>query len=302
MFSVPMVPTDHCREVASARRNWPRRLLRSAVKLLASYLLIVALMMWFETLLIFPTWQIPDGDWHPTDFVFEEVYLASEDGTQLCGWYFPHPEAQLHVVYYHGNGEDLSHLGEYLDRLRTRYQLSVFAIDYRGYGRSQGKPHEAGVLADGRAAQQWLARRTGLPTDQIVLWGRSIGGAVAVQAAADQGAQALILERTFTSLPDVAAPRYFWLPVRPFMRNRFDSLSRITDFTGPLLQSHGTDDEIVPFQLGRQLFLASPSQHKQFVAMRGVSHNAPNSEEYYTELSQFLTSIKRPQAGGEASK
>jgi fermentation-respiration switch protein FrsA (DUF1100 family) len=248
-------------------------------------------MMWFETLLIYPTWQIPPGDWQPTGFRYEDVSFESEDGTRLHGWYFDHPHPQAHVVYFHGNGEHLGHMGEYLDALREEYQITIFAFDYRGYGKSQGKPAEAGIVADGRAALRWLSERAGLRSDEIVLWGRSIGGAVAVQVAADLGAKALILERTFTSLPDVASRHYPWLPVRRLMRNRFDSLARIAQCDGPILQSHGTDDEVVPFALGKQLFDAATSQEKCFVTMPGVSHNAPNTKEYYTMLRQFLGTL-----------
>jgi len=256
------------------------------------YLLLILLMMWFETLLIFPTWQIPQGDWNPTGLAFEDVYFEAEDGTRLNGWYFEHPDPQIYVLYCHGNGETVAHMGDYMDHLREEYQASVFAFDYRGYGKSAGKPNEPGVLADGRAAHRWLAQRVGVEPDQIVLWGRSIGGAVAVQVAADAGARAMILERTFTNLPDVAVRHYPWLPVRRLMRNRFDSLSRIGEYHGPLLQSHGTADEIVPFALGRELFDAAASDDKQFVAMSGMTHNAPNTENYDTELRRFLDQLK----------
>lgn len=245
-------------------------------------------MMWLETLLIFPTWQIPPGDWQPVGLDQEEVEFQAEDGTRLHGWYFEHARPQAHVLYCHGNGEDVSHLGEYMQRLRDEFSASLFVFDYRGYGKSEGKPHEAGVLSDARAAQQWLAQRAGIAPSDVVLWGRSIGGAVAVHAAVDKGARGIIVERAFSSLPEVAATHYPWLPVRRFMRNRFDARAKIRHYSGPLLQSHGTADEIVPFRLGRDLFDACPSADKRFVAMSGVTHNGPNTEDYYTELHRFL--------------
>jgi fermentation-respiration switch protein FrsA (DUF1100 family) len=257
-----------------------------------SYLLLLLAMMWFETSLIFPRWAIPTGNWAPTEFAYDDVFFHSADGTALHGWYFHQPNAELHVLYCHGNGEDVAALGPYMDLLRERHQISVFAFDYRGYGRSAGKPDEAGVLGDGRAAQEWLAQKAGIPPSQVVLWGRSIGGAVAVQLAADVGARGLILERTFTSLPEVAAYHYRWLPVRRLMRNRFDSLARIGDYRGPLLQSHGTSDEVVPFALGQTLYAAAAAEPKQFVVMPGVTHNGPNDEDYYTELARFLDQLR----------
>jgi fermentation-respiration switch protein FrsA (DUF1100 family) len=102
----------------------------------------------------------------------------------------------------------------------------------------------------------------------------------------------LILERTFSNLPDVAAYHYSWLPVRRLLRNRFDSLARIGHYHGPLLQSHGTADEVVPFALGQRLFSAAAAEPKQFVVMPGVTHNGPNDEDYYTELARFLARLR----------
>ncbi len=182
-------------------------------------------------------------------------------------------------------------MGDSIDALRAHYQVSIFVFDYRGYGKSDGKPDEAGVLADGRAAHLWLAKRAKVPPARIVLWGRSIGGAVAVHLGADVGARAMILERTFTSLPDVAAHHYWWLPVRHLMRNRFDSRSLIGAYSGPLLQCHGTADEVVPLALGKELFDAAPSADKRLVVMPGVSHNGPGTDEYDSQLQIFLEHI-----------
>jgi uncharacterized protein len=271
------------------RRFW--KFLRAAA---LAYLLILLVMMWCETALIFPRWAIPPGDWHPAGLSFEDVFFSSADGTRLHGWYFDRPGATLHVLYCHGNGEDVAALGEYMAVLRARHQVAIFAFDFRGYGRSEGRPEERGIVEDARAAQQWLAQRAGVSASDVVLWGRSIGGAVAVQLAADPGARGLILERTFTSLPDVAACHYPWLPVRWLMRNRFDSLARIGAYRGPLLQSHGTADEVVPISQGRQLFAAAAAAPKEFVEMSGVTHNGPNDEEYYTVLQNFLDRLRTP--------
>ncbi len=247
--------------------------------------------MWLETALVFPRRLIPPGDWNPQGFAYEDVFFTSADGTRLHGWYFDRPDAKAHVLYCHGNGEDVAALGAYMDVLRARYGIALFAFDFRGYGRSQGRPEERGIIADARAAQQWLAQRAGVVPARVVLWGRSIGGAIAVQLAADPGARGLILERTFTSLPDVAAYHYPFLPVRLLMKNRFDSLGCIGRYRGPLLQSHGTADEVVPYAQGRQLFDAAATEAKQFVAMEGVTHNGPNDEGYSTELQRFLDGL-----------
>ncbi|MHB8865440.1 MAG: alpha/beta hydrolase [Pirellulaceae bacterium] len=267
------------------------RFLRAAA---LAYFFFVLAMMWFETALVFPRWAIPAGNWQPEAFSYQDVFFTSADGTRLHGWYFDRPGATLHVLYCHGNGEDVAALGEYMDLLRDRHEVAIFVFDFRGYGRSEGRPEERGVIEDARAAQQWLADRAGVTPAEIVVWGRSIGAAIAVQLAADPGARGVILERAFTSLPEVAAVHYPWLPVRWLMRNRFDSLAQIGAYQGPLLQSHGTADEVVPFALGQQLFAAAAASPKQFVAMPGVTHNGPNDAAYYTVLQRFLDQLKTP--------
>jgi fermentation-respiration switch protein FrsA (DUF1100 family) len=121
--------------------------------------------------------------------------------------------------------------------------------------------------------------------------GRSLGGAVAVALAAEEGAKALIVENTFPTMPDVAAVHYPWLPVRWFMDNRYDSLSRIRTYRGPLLQSHGTDDTIVPMYLARRLFDAAPTKQKRWLEFSGCDHNSACPPSYYDALADFLKNV-----------
>jgi fermentation-respiration switch protein FrsA (DUF1100 family) len=160
-------------------------------------------------------------------------------------------------------------------------------FDYRGYGRSSGKPSEAGILDDARAARLWLANRAGMPEGQIVLVGHSLGGGVAVDLAAKDGARGLILESTFTSLPDAAESH---VPVRELMSMQFDSLAKIPSYRGPLLQMHGDADRVVPFALGRKLFAAA-NEPKKFVAIAGGDHSDPPPLEYEQALDRFLDSL-----------
>ena len=175
--------------------------------------------------------------------------------------------------------------------LRDELQASVFIFDYRGYGRSDGTPHEAGIVADGLAAQEWVARRMDVPLGELVLMGRSIGAGVAVAMAAKQGARALILQNAFSRMTDAAARIYPWLPVRWLMRNRFDSIARIQHYDGPLHQCHGTADRIVPIDLGRQLFETAPSKKKAFFEMPGLGHNDWMPPRYYDDLAAFLQDL-----------
>jgi fermentation-respiration switch protein FrsA (DUF1100 family) len=280
------VPT----QARSARRAWRGRVLRVAGSIAGVYLVILGLLMAFEEALVFPGPKYPVGDWTPVGLNQEEVFFAAADGVQLHGWYVAPPQPRAYILFCHGNGENVGYLGPYLEYLRDELNVAVFAFDYRGYGRSAGKPNEQGIIADGLAAQAWLAKRAGAAPHDLVLWGRSLGGGVAVELAAQNGARGLIVERTFTSLPDVAAVHYAWAPVRLMMRTRLDSFSRINEYRGPLLQSHGTADSIIPFSIGRRLFDAYEGE-KEFLSLEGGDHNDPPADEWHAAIDRFLERI-----------
>lgn len=284
----PGNPRDSSARPAPIRRT---RLVRWLGLLCITYICIVGLFMWFEESLIFPAPRYPSGDWVAEHVDREEVHFRSADGVPLHGWYFDHPSPKAHILYCHGNAEHVAYLGDYLSQLAQELDVAVFVFDYRGYGRSAGQPNESGVLADGQAALEWLASRAGIAPSQAVLVGRSLGGAIAIDLAATNGARGLILENTFSSIPDVAASHYPWLPVRLLMRTRFDSVSKIGRYRGPLLQCHGDCDEIVPFRCGRALFDAAGGEQKRFLSVRGGGHNDPPSPEYRQAVSEFLDSL-----------
>jgi fermentation-respiration switch protein FrsA (DUF1100 family) len=238
----------------SSRRRSIRALVRVALVFAVCYLILIVAMALIEDSLIFFPSVYPDGDWQPKGLAFEDAWFEAEDGVRLHGWYVPAANPRAVVLFAHGNAGNLTHRVDLVDALANVLGASVLAFDYRGYGRSEGRPNEAGVLADARAARRWLAKRAGVPESQIVLAGESIGGAVMVDLAARDGARGLVLENTFSSLPDLAAYHYPWAPVRLLMRSRFDSAAKIRDFHGPLLQFHGDSDRIVPFGLGQRLF------------------------------------------------
>jgi len=264
------------------------RLRKIATVLATIYLGVLVLLMLLETTLLYPAPPPTQGDWQADWLDHQDVYFTSSDGTSLHGWYCPQVDALRSILFCHGNGEDVSNLADELDFLRRTYQANVFAFDYRGYGRSQGRPIEAGILADGEAAQRWLADRTGQEPEQIVLWGRSLGGAVAVHLASQHGAAALVLDRTFSSMVDVAASHYPWLPIRWLLRNRYPSIDKLPRYTGPLIQFHGQPDEVVPYRFAQALFAASRSTNKQFIASESLTHNDPWPDELYQRVQDFL--------------
>ena len=235
----------------------------------------------------------PHGNWNPADLHHEEVWFCAADGTRLHGWYVPHENPRAVVLYCHGNSGNLSHRANTLRALHDDVRVSVFIFDYRGYGRSQGTPSEEGILADGRAARACLAALAGVEERDIVLLGHALGSGVAVDLAARGGAKALVLESAFTSVPDVGASYFPWLPVRLVTQTNLDSLHKIGRYQGPLLQSHGDADTIVPYRLGRRLYRVA-NQPKEFLTLPGHDHMDPLGEDYYRRLAEFLDNAPRP--------
>ncbi len=243
--------------------------------------------MFFEESLIFFPFRYPEGDWRPWGLKFEDAWFQASDGTKLHGWFVPHENPSAVILFCHGNAGNVTHRADILEKLHNEVGASVLIFDYRGYGRSEGKPNEAGILADARAARTWLAKREKIPQTEIVMMGESLGGAVAVDLAAKDGAKGLVLISTFTNLPDVAAYHYRIFPVRWLMRNRLDALSQIANYKGPLLEMHGEADTIVPIEIGRRLFQAA-NEPKQLIVYPDHDHNDSLPDQFYGVLSTFL--------------
>lgn len=232
-----------------------------------------------------------NGDWDTHDPAIEDAWFEAADGVKLHGWFCEAANPRAVVLIAHGNAGNVTSYGEHLRMLRDRFRVSALAFDYRGYGRSKGTPSEAGILADARAARRWLAQRTGARETDIVLMGYSLGGGVMVNLAAREGARGLVLESTFTSLPDVAAHHAPLLPTHLLMTMRLDSLALIRDYHGPLLQAHGDTDSVIPFALGKKLFDAA-NEPKQFLHIRGGGHNDPPAPVFLQALEQFFEQLQ----------
>jgi len=248
-----------------------------------------------EVLLFFPA-KFPDGQWAPKGLTFEDVWFNAADGTRLHGWYCPCDDARAAVLYCHGNGGNVSYCSRDLALLQHRLRVSVLAFDYRGYGRSHGVPTVEGVLKDARAARQLLAKRAGLDPAEVVLMGRSLGGAVAVRLASEAAPRGLILESTFSSLREVASQHYpalAWV-VPP---EKLNSVSAISRYDGPLLQSHGSADRTISYASGKRLFAAAKGP-KTFVTIPRGDHNDPQTEDYYRKLDGFLDGLPAARTAG----
>lgn len=283
--------TEQGKRTARARTPLGWRIVRTCgLTCILSLLIVVFCAMFLEDSLIYFPLPYPAGDWQPAGLTLEDAWFQAADGTRLHGWYIPHDAPLAVILFCHGNGGNVTHRVEKLRELNRVVGASVLVFDYRGYGRCEGHPNEKGVLADARAARAWLAKRASIPEDEIVVMGESLGGAVAVDLAALDGAKALILESTFTSIPDMAAHHYPWLPAKLFLKTRFDSLKKISAYRGPLLQSHGDADSIVPYEFGRRLFQAA-NEPKEFYTIPRADHNDLPNHDYYQKVRQFLENL-----------
>jgi fermentation-respiration switch protein FrsA (DUF1100 family) len=263
----------------------------AVLRLLALLAAVCALMLIFERRLIYFPTRAHDATPRALGLASEELALVAEDGVRLHGWFLPVPGSRLTLLVCHGNGGNASHRLDRALLAHARLQADVLLFDYRGYGRSEGSPDEEGTYRDARAAHRWLRER-GTPAGRIVLFGESLGSAVALQLALDTGgtARALVLESPFASIPEMARAVYPFLPVWPLVRTRYDNLAKVGGLRVPLLVLHGDRDEVVPFAQGRRVFEAAP-EPKRFYAIPGASHNDTylvGGDAYWRVLAEFL--------------
>ncbi len=219
---------------------------------------------------------------------YEDVRLDTGNGTTVHGWYLPGREDARTLLFLHGNAGNISHR---LDSLRifNELGLSVLIIDYSGFGASGGKPGEQQTYEDAALAWRYLTGSRGIAPERIVVFGRSLGGGVAAWLAARESPGALILESTFTSVPELAKKYYPIFPVRWLARIRYDNASRLREVRCPVLIVHSRDDELVPIDHGRALFELA-AEPKSFLEIRG-SHNTGfmmSGQSYRRGLARFL--------------
>ena len=232
----------------------------------------------------------------PTQFglEFEDVSFQTTDGVTLHGWFVPGP-GEITWLWFHGNAGNISHRLENLLLVHQRLGVNVLLFDYRGYGRSSGRPSEKGTYRDAEAALKYLRSRPDIDSRKIVFFGRSVGCAVAVELATRHEPYGLILESPFTSLADMAKRAFPFLPVGFLVRGKYDSVSRINHISAPLLVLHGDRDDIVPIELGRRLFEAA-DEPKTFYTIAGAGHNDTydeGGEPYLAALERFLQGLQR---------
>ena len=218
----------------------------------------------------------------------EEIVFPSGDGVELIGWYKKAPDGAPTVLYFTGNAGSVAWRSDRMKYIASLGYGYLF-LNYRGYGGSEGSPHEEGLVADGLAAYQQLAHR-GIHGDGIILFGESLGAAVAVQIASQREVKALILESPFTSAVDVAVKTYPYLPSQWLMKDRFESINHIKFIGAPLFIVHGETDQVVPFVLGQRLY-EDALEPKTFVAVPGAGHNELDTSAVREKVEAFLKTL-----------
>ncbi len=272
--------------------SFHRRLLKWLLFPVSVYVGVLIVMLFLENWLVFRGETAAEHWESPPDPAIEDITFSSPDGVSINAWYLERPGAAETLVLCHGNGGNICGRGEALLRFRDMLGCSALIFDYPGYGKSGGKPSEKGCYDSAEAALNWLAKVKGVSSERVIIYGESLGGGVATEMANRHACRGLVLLKTFTSLPEVGQRQYPWLPVRWLMRNRFDSLAKITTIHCPVFVCSAANDTIVPFEFGKQLFAAA-NEPKRFMALND-DHNDRVPDEFLTNLRRFLDEHKLP--------
>jgi uncharacterized protein len=259
--------------------------------LVASWVSIALLIYFFQPKLIYYPHKEVEATPELISLDYEELTLTTNDNVQLNAWWIPHPDARATLLFFHGNAGNISHR---LDSIHIFHQLglSVFIIDYRGYGKSTGTPSEKGTYVDAEAAWNYLTKEKNISPDNIIIFGRSLGGAVAIWLAEKYSSAALIVESSFASIADVGKHYYPYLPTSLLTRIKYPSKDRISNITSPILVVHSVNDDIIPYENGKQLFEAATEPKTLLKINGGHNDGFYNSGEKYTNgIDKFISNI-----------
>jgi fermentation-respiration switch protein FrsA (DUF1100 family) len=286
-MEIPREPGKHLRS----------RVLNFLLTILIGYVLILALVRLFESHLIF----FPndpgrlEGDWHPRALPIQDVWLTSSDGTKLHAWWIPHDHAKFTFLAFHGNAANITNRAPVYEFLRDT-PANVFALEYRGYGRSEGKPSEAGLYRDADAAYQYLVNRRGINPKTIIFFGQSLGTAVAAHLAAHHEVGAVVLEAPFPSASRIARQIFWFLPGASLLvRGQLDTEASVKQITAPILIVHCTQDPVIPFHFSQAVYNAARPP-KDFLPINASCHEESSliaPTQYRATLQKFLAALDK---------
>ena len=246
----------------------------------------------FQNRRLFVPDRYPNGIWNPAPFGLpaQDVWFAAADGHMLHGWWVPHRKARGTILYCHGNTGSIAHQIEVFRRLR-RLGVNVLGFDYRGYGRSEGTPSEKGLYSDVRGAFDHLVEELGIESGEIILFGHSLGGAVAVDCALDREPAGLVIQSTFTHLKAATRAAFPGMPVHLLALRRFHTAEKVARIGIPKLFIHGTADGTLPHGLGLELYDRA-REPKELYLVRHAGHNdvyRHGGRRYLRRLARFRT-------------
>jgi len=277
------------------KKHFHNRLLSLLLTILIGYLLVLALVRIFQARLIFfPDYPNRfDGDWHPPELPVQDVWLTASDGVKLHAWWIPHDNAKFTFLAFHGNASNIANRAPIYQFLHS-LPANVFALEYRGYGRSEGRPNEVGVYRDADAAYEYLVNKKGIDRKAIISFGQSLGTAVATHLAAHRQVSGVVLEAPFPSASRVARKVFWFLPGVSLLTHRqFDTQTSLKEIRAPILIVHCDHDPVIPFQFGQEVYDAALPP-KTLLQIEGSCHEESSliaPTQYRTALQQFMNSL-----------
>jgi fermentation-respiration switch protein FrsA (DUF1100 family) len=264
----------------------------------AYVLLLMVVRLSERRMIFFPDYPSRlEGDWHPRALAPEDVWLTASDGTKLHAWWISHPAAKFTFLAFHGNASNIANRHATYEFLRDT-PANVLALEYRGYGHSEGKPSEAGLYLDADAGYQFLINTKRLDPKSILSFGQSLGTTVAADLAAHHKVGGLILEAPLPSASRAARKMFWFLPgLSLLVYSQFDTISKLKQITAPIMVVQCTHDPVLPFQFGQEVYNAAPSP-KRFLRIEGECHEESSliaPVQYRSALEQFLASLDQPE-------
>jgi fermentation-respiration switch protein FrsA (DUF1100 family) len=279
----------------ASKKSLHSRLLNLFLTILVAYLLVLALVRTFESRLIFfPNYPDRlDGDWQPRALPVQDVWLTASDGVKLHAWWIPHEKAKFTFLAFHGNASNIANRAPIYEFLRST-PANVLALEYRGYGHSEGKPSEAGVYRDAEGAYEYLVNTKNIDPKVIVSFGQSLGTTVATHVAARRQVAGVVLEAPFPSAARVARKVFWFLPGVSFLiHGQFDTQAWLRGIHAPLLIVHCDQDPVIPFQFGQEVYDAALPP-KTFLQINGYCHEESSliaPTRYRAALLEFLSHL-----------